>query len=68
MGVPVSTSRPDSPFGQNQVESFISTFGPSLGNPTNETDGAGNDGPDKEDPQPGKGKSKGFNKSPSEPV
>jgi hypothetical protein len=69
VGVPVSTSRPDAPFNQGQVDSFITTFGPSLGSPSNSTDAAGGaDGPAKEDPQPGKGKSKGFNKSPSEPV
>lgn len=68
VGVPVSTSRPDTPFNQGQVESFITTFGPSMGTgDTNQTDGS-TDGTTKEDPQPGKGKSKGFNKSPSEPV
>jgi hypothetical protein len=69
VGVPVSTSRPDAPFNQGQVESFITTFGASMGSgSTNTTDAAGTDGTTKEDPQPGKGKSKGFNKSPSEPV
>lgn len=69
VGVPVSTSRPDAPFNQGQVESFITTFGSSMGSgSTNQTDAAGTDGTTKEDPQPGKGKSKGFNKSPSEPV
>src|SRR5512139_2468868 len=69
VGVPVSTSRPDAPFNQGQVESFITTFGSSMGGSTNQTDAAGTDqGTTKEDPQPGKGKSKGFNKSPSEPV
>ena len=67
VGVPVSTSRPDAQFGQNQVDSFFSTFGPSMGGSSNQTNGS-TDGTDKEDPQPGKGKSKGFNKSPSEPV
>lgn len=69
VGVPVSTSRPDAPFGEGQVDSFISTFGPSMNSSGAQTDAAGgNDGPPKEDPQPGKGKSKGFYKSPSEPV
>lgn len=70
VGVPVSTSRPDAPFNQGQVDSFITTFGSSMGSSgsSNQTDAAGTDGTTKEDPQPGKGKSKGFNKSPSEPV
>jgi hypothetical protein len=69
VGVPVSTSRPEAPFNQGQVDSFISTFGATMGSGSAQTDAApGTDGPPKEDPQPGKGKSKGFNKSPSEPV
>ena len=70
MGVRVTTTQPDTPATQGQVEAFTKTFGSDLGgigggNPGNKTNGAGSPVPD---PNPDKGKSKGHYKSPTEPI
>lgn len=68
-GVPVTTSQPDSPFSQDQVDNFFGAFSTTLSAKPG-TGGSQQEkgGPPHDDPQPGKGKSKGFNKTPSEPV
>jgi hypothetical protein len=72
-GIPVTTSNPQAPFGDAQVQSFISVFSQELGEaPTPEAS------PDGSKPDPwdhgadprtkGKGKKKGLYKSPASPV
>lgn len=67
VGVPVSTQRPSSPFSQTQVDSFMLTFAVDL-NGNGGKPGSKTQGTTRPDPQPGKGKSKGHYKSPSEPI
>jgi hypothetical protein len=67
MGLRVSSARPESVVSQNQVDSFVQTFGSDL------TAGPRDPGyqpntPPRDDPNPGKGNSKGFYKSPTEPI
>ena len=69
MGLPVTSANPSAGFDASQVDGFISTFGKNLA-------GAGNgtQAPASADPFPtpgtdkGRGKKKGHNKSPSDPV
>lgn len=69
MGVRVTTTRPDAPFNENQVSSFIQSFGSELAPgtpgapvmPNSQGGDPGNSGN-------GKGKKKGHNKSASEPI
>lgn len=66
VGVKVSTTQPEAPFTQRQVDNFVKTFAADL---IAERDGDDpkTQGTTRQDPQPGKGKSKGF-RSPSEPL
>ncbi len=66
MGVRVKTQTPASPVSQGQVSGYTKAFGSELsGIGTNPQQPMG---PPIPDPNPSKGKSKGFNKSPSQPV
>jgi hypothetical protein len=67
VGVKVTTSQPQAAFSQRQADSFVRTFGTDLGS-GGAADGPSTQGTTRPDPQPGKGKSKGHTKSPSEPV
>lgn len=67
-GVRVSSSSPEAPFSQSQVNGFVDTFGSVLGPGDRNPNDPQKNGPPRDDPNPGKGKSKGFNKSPSEPI
>jgi hypothetical protein len=68
-GIRVSTATPDSPFSQGQVDGFVQTFGDVFGSNNGLPDQpVYPNRPPREDPNPGKGKSKGFYKSPSEPI
>ncbi len=72
-GLNVTTSSPEAPFSEGQVDSFIMSFGSDLGKPPtdppiNPNDPPPDGGTTLPDPQPGKGKSKGHTKSPSEPM
>ena len=69
MGVRLMTTRPEAPATQKQVDAFTKTFGSDLSGIGGI--GGGNqpmNGPPRTDPNPDKGKSKGFYKSPTEPV
>ena len=68
LGVPVTTSSPSTPFDSGQVDGFISTFGKTLTGVGGDTQSPNADpfptpGSDK-----GRGKKRGHNKSPSDPV
>ena len=67
MGLRVTSARPDSPVSQGQVDGFVQTFGSDLTG-TPKDPGYVPNSPPRGDPNPGKGKSKGFYKSPSEPL
>lgn len=68
-GVRVSTNTPTAPFSRTQVDGFVNTFGDVFGRDNGIPDEpVYPNTPPREDPQPGKGKSKGFYKSPSEPI
>ncbi len=66
VGIPVTTSTPAAEFTPDQLDRFMSNFGPELGAPQASTDGTNNGA----DPRTkGKGKKKGlFKRSPSEPI
>ncbi len=66
LGVRVRTTRPESPVSPAQLAAFGKSFGAELAGAvpdTKQPQGA----PPRPDPQPDKGKSKGFHKSPTEP-
>lgn len=69
LGIRLSTTRPAAPVTDRQIAAFARTFAGDLsgenkaGNPGKE-----HSSPPREDPQPDKGKSKGFYKSASEPI
>jgi hypothetical protein len=79
LGLDLVTSNPSAPFGAADVSRFLAVFGPELGTRARSDDtgppaegedpglthGKGTTNPD---PQPDKGKSKGHNKTPSEPI
>lgn len=68
-GIRVATATPESPFSQRQVDGFVQTFGDVFGSNNGLPDApVYPNSPPREDPNPGKGKSKGFYKSPSEPI
>ena len=69
LGLRVTTTRPSAAVSVEQIGHFVATFGNDLvglGQPP--ASGNKGNGPPREDPNPGKGKSKGFHKSPSEPL
>ncbi len=67
MGVRVKTQRPEAPVSQSQVNAYTKTFGADLtGIGTNNPQQPMS--PPRPDPNPDKGKSKGFYKSPTQPV
>lgn len=67
-GIRVTTASPDSPFSQRQVAGFVDTFGAVFGRDGGLNPPVYPNRPPREDPNPGKGQSKGFYKSPSEPI
>lgn len=66
VGIRVTTSQPAAAFSQRQVDSFVQTFGSDL-NTGGDPGTVRTENTTRIDPQPGKGKSKGF-RSPSEPI
>lgn len=69
MGVRVTTTRPDAPFNENQVSSFIQSFGSELSPGSPEAPATPNSqGGSPGNSDNGKGKKKGHNKSASEPI
>ena len=66
-GLPMSTSTPEATFDNDQMVTFISTFGPELGGSDEENKTAG-DKPKVDPRDKGKGLKKGLYKSPSEPI
>ena len=67
-GLPMSTSTPEATFGNEQMVTFISTFGPELGGGDDENTTAG-DKPKVDPRDKGKGLKKGlYKRSPSEPI
>lgn len=65
VGVPVESDQPSAPVTTDQLDSYVTTFGPDLvgGDGGAETRGVPNPGTDK-----GKGKKKGHFKSPTDPA
>lgn len=69
IGIRVRTSRPQAPVTRRQLDAFSRTFADDLSGANGQGDrNQGQHGPPREDPQPDKGKSKGFYKSVSEPI
>jgi hypothetical protein len=69
VGVRVTTTRPDARITPGQVDGLLIAFGADLADSGKQPPANPNgDGPPREDPNPGKGKSKGFYKSPTEPL
>ena len=63
----MSTSTPEATFDNEQMITFISTFGPELGGSDDENKARG-DKPKVDPRDKGKGLKKGLYKSPSEPI
>lgn len=68
MGVRLMTTKPEAAATQKQVDAFTKTFGSDLSGIGGIGGGIQPMAPPRTDPNPDKGKSKGFFKSPTEPI